>query len=178
MIVPMSSELLPPFRVIAAIDGAGGIGWCGQLPFSVRPDIAYFRRKIEHSVVIGTRATLDQIGKPPPGARLWGVSRRGEVRGKHWEMVWPDWRTAVIEATAQSPWPWVVGGEWLFSQCLPHASELYLTRVHGTFPADRFFPENWAQLFPHVRWSESHPESVPAWIWELRSPVSGRGGGL
>lgn len=35
----------------------------------------------------------------------------------------------------------VIGGAQVFAQALPHATHLYLTRIHATFEADSFFPE-------------------------------------
>lgn len=157
------------YRMIAAIDENGAIGYQGELPFSLRKDIRYFRDQITGGIVIGTRATVNQVGKPPQGTRLWGISRQ-EEGGPHWQRRFSDWRKAVEEANRAGEIPWVIGGEWLFSEALQEAEELYLTLVEGTYPADRYFPELWATQFPVVVSDQLEQEGETSFRWQVRRP--------
>lgn len=160
------------YRIIAAVDEQGAIGYQGKLPFSLRKDIRYFRDRITGGIVIGTRATVNQVGKPPQGTRLWGVSRRGES-GVHWHRRFSDWREAVAEANDADEVPWVIGGEWLFAEALREAEELYLTLVEGTYPADRYFPEQWSTKFPVVVADQIEEEGGTSFRWQVRKPTDG-----
>jgi len=50
----------------------------------------------------------------------------------------------------------VIGGAEIFSQTLPYADRIYLTRVHARLPADTFLPaidwDEWEEA-----WREDHP---------------------
>lgn len=52
---------------------------------------------------------------------------------------------------------WVIGGGNIFAQLLPYADKMYLTRVHGSFEADTFFPE-----FDPAEWHIREQSSYPA----------------
>lgn len=155
------------YKIIAAVDEAGGIGYQGKLPFSLRKDIAYFRKCVEDSIIIGTRLTVDQVGRPPRGSKIWGVSR-DTLHGPHWSEQFDDWQQAVKQANQRGSTPWIIGGEWLFAEALPAATELYITRVAGQWQADRFFPANWQQQFPVLKSSQHEEENGIQFAWEVR----------
>jgi dihydrofolate reductase len=52
---------------------------------------------------------------------------------------------------------WVIGGASIFSQLLPVADYLYLTRIHASFAADTFFPE-----FNDSEWQTVQSQDFPA----------------
>ena len=61
-----------------------------------------------------------------------------------------------LAAVADHDRVYVIGGGEIYHQALPHATLIELTRVHGSFQADTYFPE-----FDRACWdlvaSEDHP---------------------
>jgi dihydrofolate reductase len=152
------------YRIIAAIDENGGMGYRGGLPFQLREDIRYFRKQVEGGIIVGTRLTVNQVGKPPMGSRVWGVSRTPDL-GPYWERVYTDWRSAAQEANAMGEIPWIIGGEWLFREALRGACELWLTLVEGVYPADRYFPAEWKDWFSVTLSCEQREENGIRFVW-------------
>jgi dihydrofolate reductase len=52
-----------------------------------------------------------------------------------------------LAACGTDPNPFIIGGGEIYKFGLPYSNKIELTRVHGTFPADTYFPEfntsNW-----------------------------------
>jgi dihydrofolate reductase len=155
------------YRLIAAIEQSGGIGYQGRLPFSLRKDMEYFWSQVLDGVVIGTRRSVNQMGRPRGQTRIWGVSRE-DVMGRHWERRFRHWQEAVEAANQQGITPWIVGGEWLYQETLAGAEQLYLTRVLADYPADRFFPCEWKNLFSVLLSSHNEYENGISFVYEVR----------
>lgn len=69
----------------------------------------------------------------------------------------------------------IIGGASIYSQFLPHANKLYITRVHESFEADTFFPvlneKEWKvvskEYFPHP--DEKNPYPYTYIVYERKS---------
>lgn len=52
---------------------------------------------------------------------------------------------------------WVIGGAQIFTQLLPHATSMYITKIEGEFEADTFFP-----AYDISKWKILKQQTFPA----------------
>jgi dihydrofolate reductase len=126
--------------LIVAVSDNGVIGRRGQLPWRLSSDLQRFKSlTMGHAVLMG-RKTFESIGRPLPGRRMIVVTRQENYRAKGAEVVYSlkeGYRRAAEQGETEV---FVIGGAEIFREALPHAAQLYLTRVHATIDGDAFFP--------------------------------------
>ena len=143
--------------LIAAIDERRGIGYKGKLPWRLSADLKRFRSlTMGHHIVVG-RKTFESIGKPLPGRETVIVTRNPEFEAE--DCLITHSLTDALELARQrgETEAFICGGAELFNEALRFADRLYLTLIHATVEADRFFPE-WEE----DQWSEEQAEYVAA----------------
>ncbi len=124
--------------LIVAVDEHGGMGMNNQLPWHLPAELAHFKAQTMGKPIIMGRKTFESIGRPLPGRLNVVLSRTArEIDGVQ---VVSNLAEA-LALTADAPEVMVIGGAGVFEEALPIADFIYLTRVHGTFEADVFFPE-------------------------------------
>ncbi len=132
--------------LIVAMDEAGGIGLAGTLPWRLSADLRHFKqRTLGHHLIMG-RKTFESIGRSLPGRTTLILSRKHDYTHPACQAptcrVLPSLDRALAFAReAGEDEAFIVGGSEIFSQALPLATRLYLTRVHTQTQADVFFPE-------------------------------------
>lgn len=133
-------------KIIAAVADNGVIGNVEGLPWHLPDDMRWFQRQTGSDPVLMGRKTfnsLPQRFRPLPGRQNIILSRY-EWNSEGWPgadvVVTNDW-DSILERAKQED-IWVIGGAEVYKLALPHAFELYLTRVHGSPEGDTFFP-NW-----------------------------------
>ena len=128
--------------IVAAVADNGAIGKDNQLLWHITEDMRYFRKLTTGHTVIMGRKTWESIGKPLPNRRNIVVSKsfsaadfktlNGSVE------VFPSLEAALKASENEV---FVIGGGEIYSQAIPLADKMYLTRVHITVEeADTFFP--------------------------------------
>jgi dihydrofolate reductase len=147
-----------PFTLslVVAVADNGVIGRGGELPWRLRSDLRRFRQlTMGHPLIMGRR-TFDSIGKPLDG-RDSIVLTHGEtpkpLPARDGLFFAPSLGSALELAQRRAQERgvneiFIIGGAGLFSQSLPLAQKVYLTRVHGSPNGD-------------VRWE---PPSGGEWI--------------
>ena len=124
--------------LIFAVDEAGGMGFENALPWHLPADLAHFKKHTLGKPIIMGRKTYESIGRPLP-KRLNIVLSRSACEIKGVEVV------ASLDAAyllvKDAPEVMVSGGAEIFKAALDISECVYLTRVHGVFEADVFFPE-------------------------------------
>ncbi len=140
------------FAVIVAADERGGIGLDGDLPWKLPPDLQRFRRLTvgegSNAVIMGRRTweSLPPSFRPLPQRLNVVVSRRAHLKlpvgARHACSL--DHALDLARACDQV---FVIGGGELYRAALaePSCSVVHLTRVHGDFCCDTFFPEMGAE---------------------------------
>lgn len=127
--------------LIVAADEHGVIGHNGALPDWEAPgDLKRFKELTMGKSVIMGRKTYESIGKPLPNRWNIVLSRSLlEGTGIH---IARSWKEALDLAAlfSQEAEVMVIGGADIYSQALPIASRVYLTRVYGRHHGDAFFP--------------------------------------
>lgn len=130
-----------PLAIIVALGRDREIGRAGDLPWHISADLRHFKSlTVGHPVIMGHATWLSLPKKPLPGRRNIVISRDSGLRIDGAEVF--NSLEAAVAACAPSPIPFIIGGGSVYTQALPMATELHLTRVDANCPdADTFFPE-------------------------------------
>jgi dihydrofolate reductase len=144
----------PRLSFIAAIAENGVIGCAEGLPWRLSSDHKRFRKlTMGHPLIMG-RHTYESIGKPLGGRDNIVVTRTGLQRSHEGVYQAASLDEALALAATQAEVRgvgeiFIIGGAMLYSQALPLASRIYLTRVHGRPKGDTFWEpdlSDWAEL--------------------------------
>ena len=176
--------------LIAAADEDGVIGLGNTLPWDLPADLRYFRDTTKGHPVIMGRKTFESIierrSSPLPDRRNIVITQ-SIASGKR-GITLPDYdidivssiqdaiqlaqrivdEPSVINAKGGGPSQegeaFVIGGAQTYEAAIPFANRIYLTRIHGHFEGDTFFPPivptEWSLVHedPHGTDSENlHP---------------------
>jgi len=125
-------------KAIIAVDQNWGIGYKGDLLQKIPQDMKFFRQMTINKVVIMGRGTYESL----PGKRPL-VDRINIVMSSQLE----DDRVIVCRSldalfkeiskyNAQDLC--LIGGEAIFNLLLPHCTEAYVTKIHKSYPADKY----------------------------------------
>lgn len=125
-------------QAIVAVSQSWGIGRDGQLLFRLSADLRRFKALTTgHTVVMG-RKTLQSLpgGKGLPNRRNLVLSRRMDYAPENAEAVTSV--EALLRTAGEDAF--VIGGQQVYEQLLPHCERVYVTKVLTDAPADAFFP--------------------------------------
>ena len=138
--------------LIAAVDDCIGIGKDNQIAWQNDEDMKHFRSYTEGKVVVMGRKTWDSLPvKPLPRRENWVISSNGSVvdvdNPLHID-VYPCnsvddaiWFGSCLNGTENEINELcIIGGESIYEQFIPHATDLVITRIKGDYQCDRFFP--------------------------------------
>ena len=124
--------------LIAALDEANGLGINNQLLTHLPADLQHFKRITMSKPIIMGRKTYESIGKPLPGRLNIVLSKSAHlIPGVH---IATSLNNA-LELASEVPEIIIIGGEQIFTEAMPLANRLYITRIHHTFTADVYFPK-------------------------------------
>ncbi len=144
--------LKPKIYLIAAADRKGGIGLKGKLPWRLPGDLAFFQKKTTKTnattklnLVVMGRNTWESIPKEhrPLSGRLNAVlSHKADFKAED-AKVYPSLVAALKSVTDDVESIYIIGGGQVFREAmrLSDLAGVYLTRVHGDYHCDTFFPE-------------------------------------
>ena len=125
--------------IIAAAGENNALGKDNNLVWHLPDDFKRFKKLTSgHHIIMG-RKTFDTFPKPLPN-RIHVVITRQDNFKKEGIVVVNSLKRAV-ELTTEDPQPFVIGGGEIYKLVMNLADKIELTRVHGTFEADTFFPE-------------------------------------
>jgi len=146
--------------LIAAVARNGVIGKDGGMPWHLPADLQHFKRlTLGHPILMGRR-TWESLGRPLPGRRNIVISRQ------------PDWHAdgaehaaslpAALQRVSGDPLAFVIGGAKLYTQALPLADALELTKIDHDFDGDTRFPD-WSRsrFVETARQTHTAPEGWP-----------------
>jgi dihydrofolate reductase len=137
---------------VAAVAANGVIGEEGELPWpSIPADKQQYRARIaDHPVIFG-RKTFDSMRDDLPGSAQIVLSRTEQsfdVPTAHYA---GDVESAVAVAESlDADVAYVIGGQAIYELFQPYVDRMVLSRVHGEYEGDRYYPE----------WDESDWELV------------------
>ncbi|WP_010530775.1 dihydrofolate reductase [Lentibacillus jeotgali] len=128
--------------LLVAMDRNRVIGHRNDLPWHLPNDLKFFKQKTTgHTIVMG-RKTFESIGRPLP-------NRHNVVITNQHSSEFPDGIEVINHVDTVLDWNhhdpanelFVIGGEEIFKQVLPHADRLYITLVDDIFQGDTYFPD-------------------------------------
>ena len=133
-------------HLIWAQDHNGGIGEDGKLPWHIPEDLKNFKKITLDSTIIMGRKTFDTFPKLLPNRTHVVISRKKNLNVPKEVIVVNDILDA-IKICKNDPNPYIIGGGEIYKLYINLVDKIELTRVHGNFDADTFFPEfnkkNW-----------------------------------
>lgn len=128
---------------VAAIAGNGVIGRDGELPWdSIPADKRQYRERVADAPVILGRRTFESMREDLPGRAQVVLSRieRSYDAGsaRHAGSV-----AEALEVAASLGYPsaYVLGGAEVYELLQPHLDRMVLSRVHGSYDGDSYYPE-------------------------------------
>jgi len=153
--------------IVVAVDQNNGIGINGKLPWHVPADLAHFRRTTLGKWLVAGRKTVPTLPEWARNGKLFTLTNDKAVRARCTV-------EGIVELSKIHDM-YIIGGAMTYAAFLPHASKIILTTIYGSYPADRYFPEDlmghkmhtdwkWAEVVYRATCSRS---GVVYSIWEL-----------
>jgi dihydrofolate reductase len=162
-------------KIIAAMDENRLIGIRGgAMPWGrgLKDDLKRFKELTTgHAILMGRKTFMDDIKRALPNRTNIILTRDPNFRAEGCivtNMLPPVWELEPSDPEHM----FVIGGAEIYALALPHASELYLTRVHGKFEGDVYFPDldeaEWtlqrSQLYEKSD-RNTHAFTTQDWVW-------------
>ncbi|MBT8256681.1 MAG: dihydrofolate reductase [Bacteroidia bacterium] len=131
--------------IIAAAGENNELGKDNELVWHLPDDFKRFKQiTTGHHIIMG-RKTFESFPKPLPNRTHIVITRNTDYK-KEGALVVHSLKAALEKITGD-PQPFIIGGGEIYKLGLEVAQKIELTRVHGTFEADAFFPkfskDNW-----------------------------------
>ena len=140
--------------IIVAIAENWAIGKNNDLLWHISGDLKRFKKLTEGNYVIMGKKTFFSLPAGPLKNRTNIVI--SDVKDEQFEgCVMAYSIEEAIEKCNADCENFIIGGGMVYSQFLPYANKLYLTRVHKNFDADIFFPE-----IDFAKWELIHKEDI------------------
>lgn len=125
--------------IIAAAGENNELGKDNELVWHLPDDFKRFKNfTTSHHIIMG-RKTFESFPHPLPDRTHVVITRKENFKKEGVVVVHSIERA--IELSDGDPQPYIIGGGEIYKQAIELADKIELTRVHGTFEADTFFPE-------------------------------------
>lgn len=125
--------------IIAAAGENNALGKDNDLVWHLPHDFKRFKKLTSgHHIIMG-RKTFDSFPQTLPNRTHVVITRRENYK-KEGVIVVHSLERA-IELTKEDPQPFVIGGGEIYKMSMDLVDRIELTRVHGSFEADTYFPE-------------------------------------
>ncbi|MAZ72351.1 MAG: diacylglycerol kinase [Flavobacteriaceae bacterium] len=125
--------------IIAAAGQHNELGKDNDLVWHLPDDFKRFKQLTTGHYIIMGRKTFESFPKPLPNRTHLVITRNKDYK-KQGAVVVHSIDEALLKA-ASDPQPFIIGGGEIYTMGMEVADKIELTRVHGTFEADTFFPE-------------------------------------
>ena len=136
----MKTTKYPPLTVIVAVSENQVIGKDNDLIWNLSIDLKRFKSLTSgHNMIMG-RKTFESFPKPLPNRTHIVITRQKNYPESDGVIVVNSIEEAVKNIKNDDQ-PYIIGGGEIYKQALPYASVIELTRVHGFFDGDTYFPE-------------------------------------
>jgi len=136
------------------------IGRDNTLPWHLPADMRHFRELTTGHPVLMGRKTFESLGRPLPGRTNIVITSNRHYAAQGCLVAHSldeALALAVPHTRSCDPQVFVIGGEKLYAQMLPHADLLYVTLVEAEIEGDSRFPD-----FDLTKWRETLTVTHPA----------------
>jgi dihydrofolate reductase len=125
--------------IIAAAGENNELGLNNGLVWHLPDDFKRFKElTTSHHIIMG-RKTFQSFPKPLPNRTHIVITRDKEFTADG-TLVTHSLEDAIV-LSSSDPQPFIIGGGEIYALGMAVADKIELTRVHGTFDADTYFPE-------------------------------------
>ena len=125
--------------MIAAAAENNALGKDGKIVWHLPNDYKRFRRLTTgHHIIMG-RKTYESLQKPLPNRKHVIITRQKDYKAEDCIVV--DTMQKALDACPKEEDSFIIGGGEIYTIGISYSDKIELTRVHGTFEADAFFPE-------------------------------------
>ena len=124
--------------VVAASDNHM-IGKDNQLLWHLPKDMRFFKNTTWAMPILMGRKTFESFPKPLPNRTHIVITRQKEYHPEGCIIV--ESMEKAIDVCPENEVSYIIGGGEIYNLGLPFTDKIEITRVHGIFEADAFFPE-------------------------------------
>lgn len=140
--------------IIVAVSANQVIGKDNDLVWDLPKDMRRFKALTSgHHIIMG-RKTFESFPKPLPNRTHIVITRQKNYSAPQGVIVVNSLEKA-IEIAKDDKQPFIIGGGEIYKQALSHANWIELTKVHGHFDGDTYFPD-----IDLNEWQEIKRESI------------------
>jgi dihydrofolate reductase len=160
--------------MIAAAGENNELGKDNDLVWHLPDDFKRFKQLTTgHHIIMG-RKTFETFPKPLPNRTHIVITRKTHYK-KEGAVVAHSLDEALLKAQNDEQ-PFIIGGGEIYQMGLPVSDKIELTRVHGSFQADTFFPEipkdQWQLISEiHHEKDDRHKYSFTYETWVRKQPI-------
>jgi len=126
--------------LIAALDRDHGIGRDNDLPWKLPDDLKRFKALTVGKPILMGRRTAQSLGRALPGRLNLVLTRSGQVPFDGMQAVASIEQALQAAADTDAEELYVIGGGEIYRLAMAQATDLHLTWVQTTVPADTHFP--------------------------------------
>ena len=158
--------------MIAAMDKNNLIGNKNALPWRLPADMKWFVRNTLGKPVVMGRKTFESLGgKPLKSRQNIVITRDRGFQAKDVDIAYSLGDVLALSKSADEVM--IIGGANFYRQFFPLAHRLYLTKVHGEFEGDSWFPDynldDWQQSqCEHHSADENNPYDYSFYIFDRK----------
>ena len=135
--------------IIAAKSENDVIGLKNRLPWKIKEDIEYFKKKTKNHYVIVGRVTFEAMPENMLESFIIVVSKNKDYKAKNAIVVHSIKEGIDIARENGEKELFIAGGEKIYKQTLKKAHKMYLTEIKGNYNGDRLFPsfgKEWKEI--------------------------------
>lgn len=129
-------------NLIVAVDDNWAIGYQNKLLVSIPQDMKFFRETTTNKVVVMGRKTLESFPGGQPLKKRTNIVLTSDRNYQVKDASVVHTVEELLEELKQYREEdiFVIGGESVYRQMLPHCKLAHVTRIHHTYMADTYFP--------------------------------------
>ncbi len=126
---------------VVAMSNNQVIGINNDLPWSLKDDLAHFKKYTTGKIIVMGRKTFESIGRPLPNRDNFVIS--STLNSVDGVSIFSSLDDALAAANAQNTHDEIaiIGGGYLFRDSINTFNKLVLTRVNCSIEGDVFYPE-------------------------------------
>lgn len=127
-------------KIIAAVDSVGGLGKDNKLVWKIPSEMRHFIKSTSGKTIVMGRKTFDSIPGKLPNRKIIVLSHSKD-KPEGADYLFNSVKDIIDYANKEGLGElWICGGGIVYSEFLPLADEIIISRIQTTIGADSFFP--------------------------------------